>query len=129
MSAKAYLAQAERNRKVAATLASKGDPASLQWAVTCLFYAGLHYVNAYHCAYVKSPLPSRHGARRNNVSRYMKPIATAYSWLKDHSEQARYDLICPNQATVKLALCKVVAIQRYVSGSTVPRTATRSEAP
>lgn len=118
MSAKAYLAQAESNRKVAATLVSKGDPSSLQWAVTCLFYAGLHYVNAYHCTHIEGPLPSKHGERRNNVSRYMKPVATAYLWLKDHSEKARYDLSYPNPATVKLACCKVIAIQRFVSSST-----------
>ena len=117
MSANEYLKQAERNRKVADVLVSKGDPASLQWAVTCLFYAGLHYVNAYHCAHIQGPLPSRHGDRRSRVSQYMQPVAKAYLWLKDHSEKARYDLAYPDPATVKKACCKLIMIQRFVSGS------------
>ena len=117
MSDKTYLVQERSTKKVADTLISKGDKSSLQWVVICLFYAGIHYVNSYHCAHIKEPLPHTHSKRRNNASRYMEPVAPAYSWIKDHSEKARYEFNYSSQDTVKLAYCKVIEIQKFVSGN------------
>ena len=47
----------------------------------------------------------------------MEPVYPAYSWLKYHSDKARYELNYPSQDTVKLAYCKVIEIQKFVSGN------------
>ena len=109
-----YLDQAQHNREVAETL-SKGDsPISRQWAVTCLFYAALHYVNA-HLG--ERPLPDNHSDRDNYVRANMHLIHDEYRWLKTRSEDARYRVKNPPKHVVSKAFSKADAILKFVQGS------------
>jgi len=89
-----HLAQARRNEAFLGTF-DLADPRYLDWAVTVIFYAALHYLRA---------LMSKH--RYTNISRYgdmdmaferltvlkrNPQIYDAYRDLKDDSRSARYD--------------------------------------
>ena len=120
MNVDTYLAQADRNLSVADALSS-GTPISLQWAVTCVFYAGLHYVNAYlfHSAL---PIPSTHPERDQCVMRSMRPVYRAYRRLKTDSENARYALHQPTTAEFETSKQKANEIEQFVRGQ-LPTTA------
>ncbi len=113
MSVEAYLQQAAHNREVAETLA-RGDPISLQWAMICAFYAGLHYVNAY-LYHVEQRAPRTHRARNERTAELMKPVYKAYRWLRTGSEQARYDLFQPTGTDFQTSCRRVEEIQQFVS--------------
>ncbi len=112
MSVTEYLEQANHNRHVADVL-SQGSPVSLQWAVTCIFYTALHYVNAYLLHKVQ-PTPADHGAREYNVRCHMRAVYPAYRWLKTESERARYCLVRPTEQVFQRSLQKVSEIERFV---------------
>lgn len=69
MSVTECLEQARHNRHVADVL-SQGSPVGLQWTVTCIFYAALHYVNAYLLHHGQRT-PTNHGARDYSVRCHM----------------------------------------------------------
>ena len=60
-STKEYIRQAKHNADLASHL-RKTKPDCLDWAVTCLFYAAIHYVNAY-LVKARIPIPKRHRSR------------------------------------------------------------------
>ena len=109
-----YLAQAEHNQKVADTLA-QGASVSLQWAVTCIFYAGLHYVNAY-LHYLKGRTPQTHAERDHYVSKQMRLVYKEYRSLKTMSERARYLLFQPTEKDFEASRRKACVIETFVSG-------------
>lgn len=93
-----YVAQAARNSAFAADI-RKNQGRYLDWAATCLFYAAVHYVNAY---FVKSKIaiPRRHRGDSKNPGRTnivqqdpsLKTIYVPYRHLDDESRDARYEL-------------------------------------
>jgi hypothetical protein len=94
-----YVAQAAHNSAFAEGI-RKNQGEYLDWAATCLFYAAVHYVNAY---FVKSTIaiPRRHtGADPKNPGRTnivqqdpsLKTIYAPYRHLDDESRDARYEL-------------------------------------
>ena len=105
--------QAAHNRHVAEVL-SGGDPVSLQWAVTCVFYAGLHYVNAY-LYHVEQQVPRMHRGRNERIVARMNPVYKAYRWLKTTSERARYELVQPTGTDFRTSCQKVDDIQQFVN--------------
>ena len=113
-----HLRQAEHNRDVADAL-SQNNPVSLQWAVTCIFYAALHYVNAY-LSYRIGRTPVNHGDRDAYVSLHMRTVFKDYRWLKTKSEAARYRLVEPTRRIFQDSRQRVVQIRRFVDGS-LPR--------
>jgi hypothetical protein len=85
-----HLVQAERNEQLSHTL-ELHDPA---WAVTMLFYAAVHYLEAYFDA-----MPTRAGFERHyeqHVSRHravrqrLPSLQRHYQTLYDESIEARY---------------------------------------
>ena len=60
------------------------------WAATALFYAGLHYIDAFLAT--RNINPGSHDKRDKYVSmvRELKPIAAHYWKLKNSSRNARY---------------------------------------
>ena len=109
-----HLEQAQHNRDVAEALSEGDSPTSRQWAVTCLFYAAIHYVNA-HLGNL--PLPDNHTDRDNYVRGNMPLIHNEYRWLRTKSRDARYRLKRPPQQVADAAFSKADKIQKFVQGS------------
>ena len=109
-----YLEQAQHNREVAEALSEGASPTSRQWAVTCLFYAAVHYVNA-HLG--NRPVPDNHPDRDSYVRRNMPLIHSDYRWLRTKSQDARYRLKSPPKQVVDAALSRANKIQKFVQGS------------
>ena len=106
-----YLEQAQHNREVAEALSDGDSPTSRQWAVTCLFYAAVHYVNA-HVG--NRPVPDNHTDRDSYVRGNMQLIHNDYRWLRTKSQDARYRLQNPPKTVVDKALLKADKIQQFV---------------
>lgn len=107
----AFLEQAGHNRRVADALLQGNPPISRQWAVTCLFYAALHYVNA-HVSSHGQPMPADHGARDLWVS--MRSVYPAYRWLRTRSEGARYGMRHPSERELEESRRRADAIESFV---------------
>jgi hypothetical protein len=98
-----HLQQAQHNEAFLATFNVETSP-FLDWAVSAVFYAGLHYLRS---------LMAKHGY--SNISRYADMdraferlavlkrnpgINDAYRQLKDDSRAARYDMWRPTETDV-----------------------------
>ena len=109
-----YVAQAAHNTALADYL-RKECPDCLDWAATCLFYAAVHYVNAY---LRKSgiAIPRRHrGSEKNKTEGRLNIVqqdATLrfiyynYRHLDDESRDARYELRKPSESDYDNFLAK-----------------------
>ena len=83
---------------MAAFIRSK-RPDCLDWSVTCLFYAAVHYVNAYLRKF-GIPIPRRHRGDKGEPGRLnivqsdptLSSIYLEYRHLDDESRDARYEL-------------------------------------
>lgn len=102
-----HLDQAQHNREVA----DKVEPTSHQWAITCLFYAALHYVNAHVGS---RPLPTTHADRDAYVRGNMRSVYLDYRWLRTKSENVRYRLCSPPKTWLAKARSKADKIQKLV---------------
>ena len=113
-----YLLQADRNAEVACRLAGTANarpPISLQWAVVCVFYAGVHYINAY-LKRRTGAVPRSHGDRQTCVSsRMSEPVYEALMELKAACDGARYKLIDPTGPDYRAALAELDVIRTYVN--------------
>jgi len=117
-----YIQQAAHNAALASFLRTN-KPEYLDWAVTCLFYSAVHYVNAY-LAHSKTPIPRRHRAgdsgqpgRLNIVQQdgTLKAIYKNYRHLDDESRDARYELRLPKVSDYdSFLLRQLKAIQEYI---------------
>jgi hypothetical protein len=105
-SAPDYVQQAAHNVELADYL-RKNRTDCLDWAVTCLFYAAVHYVNAY-LRKSNLAIPRRHrGSDRNKTEGRLnivqqdptlRFIYINYRHLDDESRDARYELRKPSSA-------------------------------
>jgi hypothetical protein len=86
-----HIERAEANESFARSL-DQSQPFYVDWAITILFYAALHYIDAYLA--VKSFHPANHPVRDNAIDNNgsLKPIFNDYRRLKDVSEAARYGI-------------------------------------
>lgn len=93
-----YIKQAEHNAEFAQYIREKRSQ-YIDWSVTCLFYAAVHFVNAYFEKF-GIPIPRRHrgdlGAPgRTNIVQsdpQLSAIYPEYRHLDDESRDARYEL-------------------------------------
>jgi hypothetical protein len=118
-----YVAQAVHNIAFAADIRTN-QHAYIDWAATCLFYAAVHYVNAY---FVKSSIaiPRRHSSpdprnpgRMNIVQQdpSLKAIYAPYRHLDDESRDARYELRVISEADYdNFLLPKLEQIQKFIT--------------
>ena len=118
-----YVAQAKHNSAFAADI-RKNQGKYLDWAATSLFYAALHYVNAY---FVKSgmAIPRRHSSSdpknpgRTNIVQQdpsLKIIYAPYRHLDDESRDARYELKVVSKADYdKFLLPKLEKIRKFIT--------------
>lgn len=106
-----HLAQAQVNEVLSREL--QGGP-SLDWAVTTLFYAALHLVEATLAPQGHS---RTHVERDRTVRQHpqLRPIYGHYRELKERSLQARYDCQMFNLATVQqLQIAEYEAIKNHL---------------
>jgi hypothetical protein len=85
-----HLSEAARNEVLAARL---GDLGEWSWAVTVLFYASVHLIQAYLAS--SGSFPTSHSARESAIEHdnSLRPILRHYETLKKRSEAARYECI------------------------------------
>ena len=97
-----YIQQAVQNTELATHL-RQDKTRYLDWAATCLFYAAVHYVNAYLVKAGKT-IPRRHRTQGGRIGRSnivqsdpeLNNIYSAYRHLDDESRDARYELKKPS---------------------------------
>ena len=84
----AHLEQARKNESTARLLL---DAETFDWAITALFYAALHQLQAYLLQL--GVVPSSHVRREAEIRKHAElwPIEEAYKLLRAHSENARYE--------------------------------------
>lgn len=118
-----YLSHADRNLEVAGRLAAApgvSSPISLQWAVVCVFYAAVHYVNAYLESRT-GHVPDNHGDRETRISMDMdEPVDEAYRDLKTVCDNARYRLIDPTGTEYQEALTDLNVVRSFVDNELRP---------
>jgi len=88
-----HLTQARNNERLALAW-EETDP---EWAVTALFYAALHYVDAFFSRYrqinhIPGSFPN-HQVRTREVYNRLNFVYEQYQRLLDRSRDARYDCI------------------------------------
>jgi hypothetical protein len=117
-----YLQQAAHNCDFAAYI-RKNKSDCLDWSATSLFYAAVHYVNAYFKHY-KIPIPRRHSSPdpkqpgRSNIVQQdptLSAIYDPYRNLDDESRDARYELKKVSEALYdKYLLSEFEKIRRFI---------------
>lgn len=83
-----HVSQAGRNREFSNFLQTDGTFAA-DWQVVALFYAALHYVDAYLATVGEHP--TSHQERINHFDANLRPISSRYQVLQAYSRRARYD--------------------------------------
>lgn len=110
-----HLDWAEENERTAQRL-DKSNPNQAAWAITIVFYAALHYVDAYVLAHFRSR-PVDH-AERDDIVRSddseLKTIAVSYRRLKDMSRQARYQLAHYSEREYQAAVEHLRTVRNFV---------------
>ncbi|HZQ98146.1 MAG TPA: hypothetical protein VFC93_04930 [Chloroflexota bacterium] len=86
-----HLEQARRNRAFAERILREwgDDETAIQWAVTAVFCAAVHYVDAYLAEFNQHP--KSHEQRTYLLQTAPDDFYVAYRSLYDASRQARYD--------------------------------------
>jgi hypothetical protein len=84
-----HRAKAENNEFLVETL----ENPFWDWAVTGVFYAALHYIEAYFAGRVPALHPPSHTIRDNHIhsDNTLRAIYVDYRQLEDESRNARYD--------------------------------------
>ena len=118
-----YLQKAAHNLEFAQYV-RKNRKDCLDWAATSLFYAAVHYVNAYFAKH-GTPIPRRHTnpdpkspGRMNIVQQdpNLSAIYPHYRHLDDESRDARYELRIISEADYdKFLLPKLDKIKSFIT--------------
>jgi hypothetical protein len=98
-----HLAKAEENINFLRSI-DLNHPGALAWSITILFYAALHYVEAYFVS--KRGFGCKHHfSRATEIQRDPKinSIFNDYAALENLSREARYDVSCFNEEDLKRA--------------------------
>ena len=93
--------RAESNLRFAESFDLKSTPYP-DWAVVAYFYASLHLIDALLCE--KDNIhPPNHDERNRCIKEksYLRPINGEYHSLKDHTDDARYNLITMTSAKIE----------------------------
>lgn len=108
-----HSAKALANEVFAATM----DPAisvSAGWAMTMLFYAALHHVQAYFVTQGKYPITHTHRDSSIRRDSNLGHIYVDYRELEDLSRMARYDTFPSTPADVRGALLCLARIKQTI---------------
>jgi uncharacterized protein (UPF0332 family) len=85
-----------------------------EWAVTCVFYAALHYVQAYFVSHGGDIVTHKNRASAIQRDARISGVYDEYRELESLSREARYDNTTFNQAHVTYALQSLEIIKRAV---------------
>ena len=99
--AQAHISHAQRNYRLYEQLRGAGE--FLDWAVTGLFYAASHLVDA-HATQAREPRFRDHMDRRDYVSVALRPVERQYRRLESGTRSARYQMWLPANADLENAL-------------------------
>lgn len=109
-----HLARAASNEVLAGTLT---DP-YWHWAVTVVFYAVVHYIEAYFSTLIPPKHSGHHGHRDSDIRRdsVLAPAYRDYMHMKDDSENARYEPHIPFDANhLKVQWHRLEAVKQILS--------------
>ena len=86
-----HLTKSANNETFAGSL-DTSSATGIEWKLTALFYAAVHYIQAYLIGSSKGPI-TNHSQRDSAIFRDAKirPIYVDYQELKTHSRDARYE--------------------------------------
>lgn len=110
-----HLTRAENNLRFAESFDLKSTP-FLDWVVVAYFYAALHLVDALLCQ-MEDLHPPNHEERNRCVKEksYLRAIRTQYRSLKDHADDARYNLITMTSVRIEGAILPLYrAIESHI---------------
>lgn len=107
-----HLHQSRHNRSFS-DFVTHSEPQFGDWAVTGLFYSALHQVERYAFAKL-SKHNHGHKEREQFVSRFLRPIFSAYRDLYDMSLDARYFCYAPSPADLAKAVQFADHIEQHV---------------
>jgi hypothetical protein len=110
-----HIDRAKQNLRFAESFDLKTTP-YLDWAIAAYFYAALHLVDALLWKN-DSFNPANHEQRRDAVKSkwYLRGIKDEYRSLKDHSEEARYNLITMTSTKTENVIIPLYkAIERHI---------------
>lgn len=114
----AHIAQAEHNEALYDHLAY-ASPAYADWQVTALFYAALHYVDAYLASTANPQHPANHAVREGFVRNEpnLRQVYVHYRELKERSIEARYSAaLSPPPAFVRLRPASFEPLRQHLKG-------------
>ncbi|HET9836940.1 MAG TPA: hypothetical protein VFR84_01815 [Candidatus Angelobacter sp.] len=118
LDSKGHTQQAKHNEALAEFLEGTSYP---DWRCTALFYASLHYVQAYFMSLTPPKVYKRHSDRDTAIESdtHIGGIWNDYRSLKDWSEKARYGGAKPAAKDIKDDILKSLAtikkeIHRYI---------------
>jgi hypothetical protein len=86
-----HLTRAKENEKLARTLGTASGVA-VDWAVTMLFYAALHFIDGYLAGKAFKPLNHKQRDEEIENNGSLTDIYKHYRRLKDMSREARYNI-------------------------------------
>ena len=95
-----HIQQAEHNESLFLALDAR-SPTFTDWQMTSLFYAALHYIDAYLAIIGLHPKSHRERGRELASDQFLSSLFVDYQRLKDRSEDARYELISFNPEFVR----------------------------
>ena len=109
-----HVRKAEHDETFVSSLDLNSTP-YLDWAITALFYSGLHYVEAYFAT--RGIHSADHRTRDSAIYRdiNIRQLYNDYNELKNHSINARYYAVPFTPADVGNLQPRLVAIKRHVS--------------
>jgi hypothetical protein len=108
LDASAHIEQAKSNEQISDFLS---DTAYQDWRATCLFYAALHYIQAYFVEYRKVKAVHNHLERDRLIQSdiRIRAIWPDYRNLKDWSTRTRYDGVKPSAKDFKTEISPSLA--------------------
>ncbi len=112
---KGHIQQAKHNEALAEFLEGTSYP---DWRATALFYAALHYVQAYFLSRTPPKSYVRHSDRDTaiEIDTHIGSIWNHYRSMKDWSQKARYDGRKPTDTEIKSDILKSLgAIRKEVN--------------
>ena len=106
-----HVGEAAHDETLARSLAAMNE---FGWAVTLLFYASVHLIQAYLVQLGR--ITSTHSARENAMERIrpLQPVQRHYDTLKIASEAARYDCLVMTQADFERAQIRYRRLQGHM---------------
>jgi len=107
-SASEHFSQAQRNEGLFEEIGVSFS----DWAMTALFYAAMHHVQAAFVQKGVSPIPTEHGSRKRAIKEHFQRVAGRYEDLEQWSRDARYECSTFSRGELEAAMNDLRAIRQ-----------------